>query len=144
MELAHHFEAAAASQISPMRRFMGFNRKKNDTMQRKKLSVTALRAYSMSKCLPECKLPAGDLQTTIDHAKEVFNEVQMLSESKILKARGFNRAYEMGLRVQRLIEKEHKTTQHRIKPMPKHPLLDEKHLKLAPLHKVTPPGTPDN
>jgi len=103
-ELAHHFQAAAASKLSPMRRFMGFDRKKNDVVNRKKLSVNALRAYSMSKCLPDCKLPTNELQTTIDHAQEVFNEVQMLSESKILKAKGFNRAYEMGLRVQRMIE----------------------------------------
>ena len=121
---------------------MGFDRKKGDAVSRKKLSVTALRAYSMSKCLPDCKLPVSELQNTIDNAQAVFNEVQMLSESKTLKARGFNRAYEMGLRVQRMIEREHKVVKSRIKPIKQHPLLKKSELEVAPYHKKTEPTTP--
>jgi hypothetical protein len=68
----------------------------------------------------------------------------MLSESKTLKARGFNRAYEMGIRVQRMIEKEHKVIKSPIKPIKKHPLLKASELKIAPLHKHTEPTTPDS
>jgi len=61
----------------------------------------------------------------LDHSKDIYKEIELLSESKIMKARGFNRMYEMGVRVQRTIEKMAKYGGNKLSPLPKHWLLDE-------------------
>ena len=81
------------------------NVNRTNSVKRKKLSIQALKAYSFSKCQKDCKLPDVQMQATIDHSKEIYREIELLSESKIMKARGFNRMYEMGVRIQRTIEK---------------------------------------
>ena len=60
----------------------------------------------------------------LDHSKEIYKEIELLSESKIMKARGFNRMYEMGVRVQRTIEKMAKYSGKKLDPLPKHWLLN--------------------
>ena len=83
----------ARSNMSPMRRFAGFN--KGNKIKKRKVSVASLKAYSMARCQPDCKLPDIQLAGTIEQATEIFKEVELMSGSKQLKAKGFNRMQEV-------------------------------------------------
>jgi hypothetical protein len=43
--------------LSPMRQLIGGVSARGSSIKRKKLSIQALKAYSFSKCQPDCRLP---------------------------------------------------------------------------------------
>jgi hypothetical protein len=71
----------------------------------------------------------------LDHSQEIYKEIELLSESKIMKARGFNRMYEMGVRVQRTIEKMSRVGVKKLDPIPPHWLLNNENDVKSPLSK---------
>ena len=84
----------------------------------------------MARCLPECKLNDHQTQATIDDSREIFNEVTMLGESKTMKARGFNKMYEVTTRINRIIDKTSKFSTARVKPLPPSKYMNDAHIKI--------------